>query len=172
MLFRSIDALAELPDARLRVVGGHPGEHDHVRLDEHARARGVEPRVTFTGWLPPTSVAAELAQAHALVLPNTRTLVSERYTSPLKLFEYLAAGRPIVASDLASLREVLRDEDNALLVEPGSAPAFAAALMRVRDQPALAERLAAQAFADAAHFGWDTRAERLSLVIESARRPA
>jgi glycosyltransferase involved in cell wall biosynthesis len=163
-----IDALAELPDARLRIVGGHPGEHDHVRLDERARAQGVEPRVTFTGWLPPTSVAAELAQAHALVLPNPRTLVSERYTSPLKLFEYLAAGRPIVASDLASLREVLRDEENALLVEPGSPAALAAALMRVRDQPELSERLAAQAFADAAHFGWDTRAERLSLVIESA----
>jgi glycosyltransferase involved in cell wall biosynthesis len=167
-----IDALAALPDARLRVVGGHPGEHDHVRLDERARQRGVDARVTFTGWLPPTSVAAELAQAHALVLPNTRTLVSERYTSPLKLFEYLAAGRPIVASDLASLREVLRDEENALLVEAGSAPALAAALTRLRDQPAISERLATQAFADAAHYGWDTRAERLSLVIDSARGPA
>ncbi len=77
--------------------------------------------MTFTGWLPPASVTAELARAHVLILPNTPTHTSERYTSPLKLFEYLAAGRPIVASDLAALREVLRHEDNALLVESGSA---------------------------------------------------
>ncbi len=90
-----------------------------------ARDTGVATRVTFTGWLPPASVTAELARAHVLVLPNTRTHTSERYTSPLKLFEYLAAGRPIVASDLAAIREVLRDEENALLVEPGSAAALA-----------------------------------------------
>ena len=82
-----------------------------MRLDGLARDIGVADRVTFTGWLPPASVAAELARAHVLILPNTPSHASERYTSPLKLFEYLAAGRPIVASDLAALREVLRHED-------------------------------------------------------------
>ena len=122
-----LHALAELPHVQARIVGGQPGETDHVRLDSLAREKGVGDRVTFTGWLPPASVSAELARAHALILPNTPTHTSERYTSPLKLFEYLAAGRPIVASDLAALREVLRHEDNALLVEPGSPTALAAA---------------------------------------------
>ena len=53
-----------------------------------------------------------------LVLPNTATEVSASYTSPLKLFEYLAAGRPIVASRLPALAEVLEDGINALLVAP------------------------------------------------------
>ena len=53
------------------------------------------------------------------MLPNTATEVSARYTSPLKLFEYLAAGRPIVASRLPALAEVLEDGVNALLVAPG-----------------------------------------------------
>ena len=83
-----------------RIVGGQPGETDHVRLDALARELGIHDRVTFTGWLPPASVVVELARANALVLPNTPTHTSERYTSPLKLFEYLAAGRPIIASDL------------------------------------------------------------------------
>jgi len=164
-----VRAIAELPDARLRIVGGQPGEHDHVRLDELARAIGVHERVTFTGWLSPASVASELAQAHVLALPNTRTLVSERYTSPLKLFEYLAAGRPIVASNLHALGEVLRDNENALLVEPGSPDAFAAAIRGLKDDTALASRLATQAFDDATHYGWDARAERLGVVLETAR---
>ena len=167
-----IDALAEVPDAEARIVGGQPGEGDHVRLDARARERGVAPRVTFTGWLPPASVKAELARAHVLVLPNPRTHTSERYTSPLKLFEYLASGRPIVASDLAAIREVLRDDENALLVEPGSAAALAGALRRIAGDRALGERLAARAFEDAASYGWDTRAEKIEAVIETARAGA
>lgn len=164
-----IDAIAAVADARLRIVGGQPGEHDHVRLDELARARGVHDRVTLTGWLPPSSVAAELALGHVLVLPNTRTLVSERYTSPLKLFEYMASGRPIVASNLHAIGEVLRHDENALLVDAGSSDALAAAIIRLKDDAALASRLAAQAFEDAMHYGWDARADRLSLVLETAR---
>ncbi len=167
-----IDALADIPDAEARIVGGQPGEGDHVRLDARAHERGVAPRVTFTGWLPPASVTAELARAHVLVLPNPRTHTSERYTSPLKLFEYLASGRPIVASDLAAIREVLRDDENALLVEPGSAAALAGALRRIAGDRALGERLAARAFEDAASYGWDTRAEKIEAVIETARAGA
>jgi glycosyltransferase involved in cell wall biosynthesis len=117
-------------------------------------------------------VAGELARAHALVLPNTRTLMSERYTSPLKLFEYLAAGRPIVASDLAAIREVLRNEDNALLVEPGSPDLLAAAIRRLMGDVTLSERLAQRAFDEAAYYGWQTRAQRLEVVLDAARAQA
>lgn len=168
----AIDALADLPGAELRVVGGQPGEHDHVRLDRHARERGVHARVVFTGWLRPASVKVELARAGVCLLPNIRTHTSERYTSPLKLFEYMAAGRPIVASDLAALREVLRHGENALLVEPGSASALAAAVRQVAADPEGAARLARRAFEDAEYYGWNTRAERLDVVLEAARTPA
>ena len=66
-------------------------------------------RVTFTGLMPPAEVAARLREADVLVLPNPASAISSEFTSPLKLFEYMASGRPIVASDLPSLREVLRD---------------------------------------------------------------
>ncbi len=167
-----IAALAELPGVRARIIGGQPGETDHVRLHALADAHGVGDRVTFTGWLPPATVASELAIAHALVLPNTRTLTSDRYTSPLKLFEYIAAGRPVIASDLHAIREVLRDRDNALLVEPGSPSALAAAVRTLVADPALARRLASRAFEDAAYYGWDTRAERIDVVLNAARADA
>jgi glycosyltransferase involved in cell wall biosynthesis len=164
-----LHALAELPDVQARIVGGQPGETDHVRLDGLARDKGVGDRVTFTGWLPPATVTAELARAHVLILPNTPSHASERYTSPLKLFEYLAAGRPIVASDLAALREVLRHEDNSLLVEPGSPTALAAAVRRLMADQSLATRLATRAFDEAAYYGWETRAQRIDVVLEAAR---
>ena len=69
-----------------------------------------------------------------LVLPNTASAISERFTSPLKLFEYLQLGRPIVASDLPALREVLTTE-TAVFVPPGDAPALAKALERLACRP-------------------------------------
>jgi len=102
-----------------------------------------------------------------LVLPNTPGRVSAAYTSPLKLFEYMASGRPIVASDLPALREVLRPDGNAVLVEAGDAGALAAGLARVLADPALASRLAAQARADVRAYTWDSRAGRIEALLEA-----
>ena len=77
-----------------------------------------------------------------LVLPNPASAISTRFTSPLKLFEYMAAGRPIVASDLPAIREVLRDEVNALLVTPAIRQRSPQAIERLLADPALARRLA------------------------------
>ena len=167
-----VEALAAVPHARGLVVGGQPGERDGARLEALARARGVADRVEFAGWQPPAAVAASLARCHVLVLPNVRSTISERYTSPLKLFEYLAAGRPIVASDLPAIREVLTDGTNALLVEPGRPDLLAAAISRLLADARLADRLARQAFADAGAFGWDARAEHLEEVLATATRGA
>ena len=91
------------------------------------------------------------------------------YASPLKLFEYMAAQRPIVASDLPALREVLSPDENAVLVTPGSAPALAAGIRRVLDDPALATRVASRALATVADFSWDRRAERLKALFDDVR---
>ncbi len=163
-----IEAIARRPDLRGLVVGGHPGERDLARLQALAHARGIADRVEFTGWRPPQDVAASLARCHALALPNVRSTISERYTSPLKLFDYLAAGRPIVASDLPAIREVLTDQVNGLLVEPGRADVLADALGRVLDDGALAERLSRKAFDDADRYSWDARAGRLEPVLQAA----
>ena len=163
-----IEALATVPAAKAVIIGGQPGEGDGARLQALARARGVAQRTVFTGWQRPADVAAFLLDCDILVLPNVRSTLSERYTSPLKLFEYLAAGRPIVASNLPALREILTDGINALLVEPGNAAALAAALNSLAHDPSLADRLGRRAFADAALFSWDARAARLEPVLVEA----
>jgi glycosyltransferase involved in cell wall biosynthesis len=163
-----VEALAQLPAADGCIVGGHPREPDLARLTALAAARGLGVRVRFTGLVAPGEVAAILDGADILVLPNTATEVSARYTSPLKLFEYLAAGRPIVASRLPALEEVLVHEENALLVPPGDPAALAAAIARLTRDPGLAVRLARRAFADAERYTWARRAERLDAVLARA----
>jgi glycosyltransferase involved in cell wall biosynthesis len=165
-----IEALTHLGDARVRIVGGHPGDEDLGRLRQLAVSLGVDARVEFTGLVPPFEVRRWLEAADVLVLPNHATEVSARYTSPLKLFEYLGAGRPIVASRLAALSEVLRDGETAILVEPDNPGALATAVARVSSDRALAVRLARRAFDAATDFTWARRAERLEAALTEARR--
>jgi glycosyltransferase involved in cell wall biosynthesis len=160
-----IEAVTALPDTRALIIGGHEQEPDLARVRGLALQLNCASRVTFTGLLPPPAVAARLRDADVLVLPNPASAISSDFTSPLKLFEYMAAGRPIVASDLPSIREVLTHERNALLVAPGNASALTAAIRRVKDDRDLGWRLAAQAAEDAREYTWDRRAEKLETLF-------
>ena len=162
-----IEAVSALGDTRGLIIGGHEQERDLDRVKALAVQRDCASRVTFTGLLPPGEVAARLRGADALVLPNPASAVSTAFTSPLKLFEYMAAGRPIVASDLPSIREVLTDKRNALLIAPGDPQALTAAIRRLKDDRALGRRLATQALSDAAEYTWTKRAERLEALFEA-----
>lgn len=164
-----VRAIARVPQVHGLIVGGHPGEADLARITGLAASLGVQGRLTITGLKAPGEVRAALAPASALVLPNTRTAISERYTSPLKLFEYLSLGRPIVASDLPAIREVLADGQNALLVPPDDDAAVAAAIVRLQGDPDLAGRLAAGARETSPRFTWDARARLLQDVLVEAR---
>lgn len=164
-----VRALAHAPGVDGLIVGGHPGEADVDRVRQLAAREGVASRLTITGLVPPREVPRALAPASVLVLPNPASAISERYTSPLKLFEYLTLGRPIVASDLPAIREVLTDEVTALLVPPGHDRALASALLRLRDDPSMAAALGRAALALAPSFTWDARAERLDAALKAAR---
>jgi glycosyltransferase involved in cell wall biosynthesis len=161
-------ALARLPDVHGLIIGGHRAEPDLARLEHVARSLSLAQRVTFTGPIEPPRVARRLVEADVLALPNTAMAISARYTSPLKLFEYLATARPIVASDLPALTEVLRHDQNAWLVPPGDPDALAGGIRRVLDDATLARRLARGAFDTAADYSWNRRAERLERVFASA----
>jgi glycosyltransferase involved in cell wall biosynthesis len=160
-----VDALTHLEGVQGLIVGGHPKEPDLGRVRKRVDALGLSSRVIFTGHVPPAEVPALLQRADVLVLPNPPGEVSMRYTSPLKLFEYLASGRPVVASDLPAFREVLDDSRNAVLFEAGSAFALRSAIARLLAEPALAERIGREGFETARQFSWDRRAERLEQLF-------
>lgn len=161
-----IDALARLDGVRGLIVGGHPGERDAARVAHRVASHAIGDRVTMAGFVTPGEVAAQLAKCDLLVLPNTATAISERYTSPLKLFEYMAAGRPMVVSDLPAIREVVRHGETAWLVPPGDATALAEGIAHVLSDPALARALASRAWTEVAEFSWAKRAARLEAAFE------
>ena len=164
-----VRALEQAPGVHGLIVGGHTGEPDLARVTQLIKSLGLESRVTITGLVPSHQVTARLAPASVLVLPNTATKISERYTSPLKLFEYLTLGRAIVASDLPSIREVLQHNQTALLVPPDDAAALARALMSLKEAPDLAASLGARAARLAPQFTWEARAVKLERALEAAR---
>jgi len=162
-----VEALARVPEVDGLIVGGHPQEPDLARLRSLAQRLGAEQRITFAGLVAPSSVAGLLSRATILALPNPASAIATRFTSPLKLFEYLAAGRPIVASDLPAIREVLTDNVDALLVTPGDANALADAIRRLARDPELGVRLSRAARDLVPQYTWARRAERLeSLFFE------
>jgi glycosyltransferase involved in cell wall biosynthesis len=160
-----VEAVAALKDTRGLIVGGHDQEPDLARVQALAAQLDCGSRITFTGPVTPPAVAARLREADVLILPNPTSAISTGFTSPLKLFEYMASGRPIIATDLPAFREVLQHEETALLVEPGNPPALVAAIQRLKDDPALGARLAARAGVEVRGFTWARRAERLEALF-------
>ena len=111
--------------------------------------------------VPYAELPKYMACADVAVLPNKKGMeISELFTSPLKMFQYMASGVPIVASDLPSIREILNDS-NAVLVEPNSPDALARGITKVLNDPDLAKRISAQALEDVKQYSWDKRAERI-----------
>jgi glycosyltransferase involved in cell wall biosynthesis len=161
-----VRACRDVTGARLVIVGGLAGEPDAERIRALVAECGLGDRTEMPGTVPPARVADELRRAAVVVAPFLHTAMSERHTSPLKAFEAMAAGRPLVASDLPASREFLRHEGNALLVAPGDAAALAAALRRLLAEPALAERIARGAWDDAPRFAWSARAAALGALFD------
>ena len=154
-------AAARLPAAaQVVIVGGTPA--DRTRFAGWLRREGLTERVRMAGYVPPTQVPTYLAAADVLVLPNSGAVpIAHTYTSPLKLFEYMAAERPIVASDLPALREVLDHDKTAWLVPADSPPALAAGITAILQDPARGRRLAAAAAVAVRRYTWDERAARV-----------
>ncbi|MGE0452873.1 MAG: glycosyltransferase [Vicinamibacteria bacterium] len=161
-----VEAMREVPEARLVILGGLKGEADFARVQAAVERAGLAARSELPGTRPQVEVADELRKASVVVAPFLRTAMTERHTSPIKAFEAMAAGRPIVASDLPSSREILRHGETALLTPPGDARALGVAIRDLLLDRARADRLARAAFEAAAAFSWDARAGRLLRAFE------
>lgn len=135
-----VDAFVRLhrraPESRLLIVGDGP-ERSPV---EAALAESVPAEaVVFTGRVAPADVPAYLGAMDAAVAPYPP--MDACYFSPLKLYEYMAAGVAVVASRIGQIPDVVRDGESGLLCAPGDAASLADALDRLRTEPELRVRL-------------------------------
>lgn len=155
----AIGAMRDVPRGTLVVVGG--GDATIPPLREIAARQGVAARVRFVGAVKPAVRFDWIAAASVCVLPLSSARIAARYTSPLKLFEYLALGKPVVTADLPSIREIVEHGRNAWLVAHAEAQAFAAGINRVLADAALRRSLGDEALRTAGTRTWDARARTI-----------
>jgi len=159
ILFESATKLA----VKVMIVGGHNSE-EVCKWKHKARTLGAH-NVHFAGYQAPERVPLYLAASDILIMPYEKHVYTpsgedtSSWASPMKLFEYMAASRPIIASDIPMLRELLTDEHNALLVSPGSTISLNAAISRLINSPELGHHIATNARTDVGKHTWIARAQ-------------
>jgi glycosyltransferase involved in cell wall biosynthesis len=155
-----LELAARLPAYDFELVGG--SEQDLATW----RARDLPANLILAGFVRPAELAARYRSFDAVLMPYPRSGIgvasgahdTSRWCSPMKMFEYMAAGPPIVTSDLPVLGEVLHHEHNALVAAADDVASWQHAVERLITDPALARRLAQQAYADLVReHTWDTR---------------
>jgi len=119
----------------------------------------VAKRVVTLGTVPHDELPAYFAAADVFVSPATG-----QESFGVVLLEAMAAGVPVVASDIPGYREVVRDAEDGLLVRPGDAAALAAAVRGVLDEPALSGKLRDAGRKRAAEFSWESITPRLEAI--------
>lgn len=154
------------PALQFMVVGGPDQVADRYR--RQAEAEGVH-NIAWLGFRKNVEVPAYVQACDVLLLPNQRSVVLlnrkniGQWTSPLKLFEYMAAGKIILASNLPVLREVL-NPGNSVLCDPEDPSAWVAHLERISRGEQGYRDLAERARRDVAHYSWSRRAARCLLA--------
>ncbi len=133
-----------------------------------SRKYGSSPRIKIIGHQPHEKIPLWQRAADILVLPTSgKASIGRHYTSPMKLLEYMASGRPIVASDLPSTREVV-SENTAMLAEADDPHSFARAIKALLADEAEGERLAREARKRVEQFTWAKRGETIVEFIRHA----
>ena len=158
-----VDAARGMQHVQFVIAGGMDADVRALKV----AAQGA-PHVRIDGFQPPSRVSTYLAAADVGVVPNRSTpAISARYTSPLKVFEAMAVGLPLVVSDLPSLRDVLTS-DQARFVPAEDAAALAEALAELLGDADRRSAMSRALLAAAPDNAWDARAARILDFLEAA----
>ncbi len=160
-LIKSVDFIRD--DFCIYIVGGSPQD---IQVQKKTIPQATDKRVIFIPSQPHEAMPVWLKAADVLVLPNTgKKKVSLYYTSPMKLFEYMASGTPIVASRIPSILEILND-NNSFLADPDSPESFAQSIAYAIGHPDKASIMGRQAENDVKDYTWEMRARKITTHIK------
>ena len=154
------------PQSRLLIIGKGP-ESD--RLQREINQKNLNSVVQLTGAVPPYAIPFLLEQMDVAVAPYPP--LDKFYFSPLKVYEYMAAGLPVVASNIGQIRDVIQHGNNGLLCPPGDINALIEAFARLRRSPQLRHQLgtsARQTILD--HYTWDQVIEKILQLAKEAEQ--
>ena len=163
-----VRAAAQMPEVEFLIVGGR--EKDNALWREMARQDGSA-NFRIEGFVRQREVPSYLLASDVLVMPYSSKITirdgteAGEFTSPLKLFEYMATGKPIVATGVPSVLEILRPGENSVVTPPDNGGEFVRVLGLVLADPELCARISEAARSDAIGYTWERRVEK---IIEGA----
>lgn len=162
-----LEAMQWVRGGTLRIYGGgYNTAHDDLReMNRVIGKHRLEDRVELCGFRPPGQVRDILSHCSIGVLPLPKNLIGDRCNSPLKLFDYMAAGLAIVGSDLQTVREIVRHGENGHLVAPGDPKALAEGINRLLEDEPYRNQLAQAGFATVQKYSWPRRAAELNRFL-------
>lgn len=161
-----VDALEYLPvNVQLIFIGG--SAQYLANFKKYVKDSGHENRVQIVQHIPKKDLLKYIEIADVLVLPNSAKDKMSLYTSPIKMFEYMASKRPILASDLPSIKEVLTHKKNAILFKSDNEKDLAKKIQSVFSMDC--KNLVENAYKEANKYTWDGRARNIKEFIEYSR---
>jgi glycosyltransferase involved in cell wall biosynthesis len=163
-----IDSFAEFVSnykkSRLLIIGGE--KRLIRRLEKQYHKQGLDGKVVFTGAVPYEKIPSLLQKTDVLVAPYPE--LPGFYFSALKIFEYMAAGKPIIASDIGQITSILKNQETAILVPPGDGKELHDALAWLKKDQGLRSKLGENALSEARQkHTWGHRVEMITGILES-----
>ncbi|NEN90423.1 MAG: glycosyltransferase family 4 protein [Okeania sp. SIO3H1] len=147
-----------LPECQFLLVGGWQKDVERVRLSCQQRHLT---NIQLTGHVAQSELATYLYASDIFLLPTSQTWALAQTTSPLKLFDYMATNRPIIASALPTIMQTVEDRETALLVKSDEPKAWKEAIAQLLKDRTLSKRLAKKAFQKVQTLTWDRRADQI-----------
>jgi len=165
--WKGVDTLVETgaflnEDTLVYLVGGTEKDIERVK---NLKSRGEN--IIIVGNRSHSEMPYWQKASDVFALPNTaKEDISKYYTSPMKLFEYMASKRPIVASNIPSITEILNDT-NSILVEPDDPKSLAEGIKKALEDFELSHNISEKAFEDVQQHSWEKRAKKILDFIDN-----
>lgn len=141
------------------VVGGEKIDIDYYK--NISNELGVFDRVVFVGKVPYNDVPKYSSLCDILVAPFPKNEHYSFFMSPLKIFEYMASKKPIIATNLPSIKEVLTDGVNSVLIEPCNSKALFGAIVKIKENPDFGRKIADEAYNNVINYSWSKRSIKI-----------
>ncbi len=170
-LVSALERLVEDIPAIHLVVAGRPAREYEAKFQELLRSIPLGRHITYLGWIAHPLCLQQVLDSDVCVFPAPAYITNYRYSLPIKVFEYLALGRPTVVSDLPGLRTVIQHRVNGLLVPPEDPQALADAIKLVLTDHTLRNTLEANARESIMAYHWDAINARVRARVLTLCQP-
>jgi glycosyltransferase involved in cell wall biosynthesis len=151
---------------KIFIIGGY-GD-DLIRIKELVRSLECDNKIIIKGFIQQEELLKLLSISDLAIIPNNKSIEGSNYTSPIKTFEYLAMGLPIIASSLPAMHEILTENKNVLFFEPENEKDLGLKISMLLNNKELLMKISKNNLKKAKEFSWNNRAKKIHIFIKKS----